>query len=125
MATGSSIVGATGNQDVDGLLGGVKWNDNNVLFNFPSSASYYPANYGTVQAPDGTQVNFPAGFVAASTSFQNMVQKALNEYAAVATLTFTEVANNAASNISVARTTALGPDTPLGFRGYGFFPGSS
>src|SRR5215470_19264602 len=103
MATGSSIVGATGNQDVDGLLGGVKWNDNNVLFNFPSSAAYYPGDYGTVQAPDGTQVNFPAGFVAVSTSFQNMVRKALGEYAAVTNLTFAEVASDAASNISAAR----------------------
>jgi serralysin len=124
MATGGTSVGATGEQDVDGLLAGIRWNDLSVLFNFPAAANYYPGNYGTVSAPNGTAVSFPAGFVAVSASFQNMVRKALGEFESVTNLTFTEVAPGDASNISVARTTSLGPDTPLGFRGYGFYPGS-
>ena len=107
------------------FFGGVKWNSGNVTFNFPALATYYPSNYGTVQAPNGSQVSFPSGIGGVSASFQDMVRGALNEFASVANLTFTEAATDAASNISVARTTSLGPDTSLGFRGYEFFPGSS
>lgn len=38
-------VGATGNQDADGLLSGVRWSGT-VTYSFPDSASDYAANYG-------------------------------------------------------------------------------
>jgi serralysin len=112
-ATGSTPQGATGIQDIDGVLSGVKWNSNDILFNFPTSAAYYPEDY------NGDN-NEPAGFHAASAALKSQVRSALNQFAAVSNLTFTEVNASAASNISVAKTDNLGT-----FDGYGYYPGNS
>ena len=111
MASGSVSQGATGNQDIDGVLSGQRWDSTSITYNFPTLASYYGAGY------NGDN-NEPAGFQAVSASFQAMVRDALAQYASVANLTFTEVGPGAASNISVARTSNLGS-----FNGYGYNPG--
>ncbi|KMO33151.1 hypothetical protein VQ02_21605 [Methylobacterium variabile] len=113
MATGALNQGATGDQDIDGVLSGLRWNSGSITYNVPTSASYYGANYGGVN-------NEPSGFQAASASFQSLIRNALAEYAAVANVTFTEVGANDPANISVARTSSLG-----GFNGYGYYPGSA
>jgi hypothetical protein len=111
MAAGALFQPATGDQKVDGLLGGVKWDSLNVLFNFPISASYYPANYGGV-------FNEPAGFAALSTNFKSIVMTGLGHFSSICNLTFTEVGASAPSNISIARTSNL----PPGSGGSGYFP---
>ncbi len=125
-ATGGTAVGATANQNVNGLLGGVKWNSVSVDYNFPALASHYVAPYGLATGSNGvTTADLSTGFVAASESFKSMTRTALAEFSAVTSLVFNEVAATAASNISVARTTQLGSATPMGFGGYGYYPGSS
>ena len=113
MATGSVNQPATGDQDVDGVLSGKKWNTSQISYNFPTSASYYGSNY------DGDN-DEPSGFQPVSASFQAMYQDALKQYASVANVTFTEVGAASASNISVARTNTLGANFS-----YGYNPGSA
>ncbi|WP_238185385.1 M10 family metallopeptidase, partial [Methylobacterium trifolii] len=113
MATGGASQGATGNQDLDGLLSGSRWDGTSITYNFPTGAGYYPADYNGAN-------NEPASFVAVSASFQSMVRDALHQYELVANVTFTEVGAGDAANISVARTGNLN-----GFSGYGYNPGSA
>ena len=73
----------TGNTYIDGLLTGTKWAVNSLTFSFPASASFYEANYGS-----GENLN---GFEAFNTVQQAAVRSILQNYGAVANLTFTEV----------------------------------
>jgi serralysin len=125
-ATGANTVNATGVTDVDGLLGGLQWNSTAIDFNFPGLASYYAPPYGLATGSDGvTTADLSTGFVAVSETFKTMTRTALAEFAAVTNLAFNEVGASATSNISIGRTTQLGSGTPLGFSGYGYYPGSS
>ena len=109
-ATGPVQQPLTGNQDIDGLLLGARWNGTNISFNFPANRSYYPSNYGSLYGE-------PNGFQAVSASFQSMVRDALAQYASVANLTFTEAGPTDPALISVARTSNLN-----GFNGLGYGP---
>ena len=44
-------ISATGNQDIDGLLGGTAWSGV-VTYSFPDSPSVYSANYGYGEVTD-------------------------------------------------------------------------
>ena len=114
MASASAAVSASGIQDVDGLLSGLKWAFTGgpvVLYNFPTSASYYASPYPN---------DFPDGFVGVSAAFKATFRKALAEFASVIDVTFSEVGSGAASDISVARSSVL---ATLGYNGYGRYPG--
>lgn len=113
MATGSVRQSATGDQDIDGLLTGVKWNASRITYNFPSSASSYPSNYGGAN-------DEPTGFHPVSSSFKTMFRAALHQYELVANVDFVEVGASAPANISAARTSSLG-----NFSGYGYAPGTT
>lgn len=41
----TAVVGSTGNQGIDGLLGGVKWSDGFITYSFPSLTSQYQSGY--------------------------------------------------------------------------------
>jgi Ca2+-binding RTX toxin-like protein len=118
MPNSSTTVSATGNAYLDGMLGGVRWTNATIDYNFPIAAGYYTSPYGGY-------AEFPSQFVAVSESFKTMVRKALGEFAAVANVTFNEVAATSASDISVARTGLLGTSSGNQFTGYGYYPGSS
>ena len=73
-----SIVNASGNQDIDGILWGWKYDLINISFSFPT---------GTGEYSSYTQVNGFQGFSA----FQaNAARQALNNIASFTNLTFTE-----------------------------------
>ena len=73
-----SVVNASGNQDIDGILWGWKYSQTNITYSFPTSTSEY-SSYA--------QVNGFQGFSA----FQaNAARQALNNIASFTNLTFTE-----------------------------------
>ncbi|HKU06828.1 MAG TPA: M10 family metallopeptidase, partial [Bradyrhizobium sp.] len=77
----TASVSPTGNPYVDGILSGVEWGVSTLTFSFPASASYYeytsePGN----------------NFKAFTTVQQAAIRDVLAEYASVANVTFTEIA---------------------------------
>ena len=43
--TGTAAVAASGNQGIDGLLSGVRWNGGSITYSFPDSAADYQAGH--------------------------------------------------------------------------------
>lgn len=113
VATGALEQQATGDQKIDGILTGVRWNSNIVTFNFPTSSNYYLAEYS-----DNGE---PTKFIAVSDSFQTLIRAGLAEFSAVSGLEFAEVGDDDASNVSVGRSARVGE---LDFNGFGYYPGS-
>ena len=97
----------TGDPYIDSELRGVKWSSNYLTFNFPTSASYYPADYSDENEAGNN-------FHAASADQQDAVRWALaKQFANVADLHFTEVASDATAQLSIAQSDA--PDTAWGY----------
>ena len=46
-----TTIASSGNQNIDGLLLGVKWAVNNFTFSFPTDASFYGAGYRATVKP--------------------------------------------------------------------------
>jgi serralysin len=74
----------TGDAYIDGVLDEVKWAVNNFTYSFPTSGSYYGSPYGSAENV--------TNFGALNTVQRTTVRAALNMYASVANLTFTEIA---------------------------------
>ncbi len=55
---GEQQIGATGDQNIDGILTGYGWNSLNLTYSFPNSS----ADYGTSQGTGSGQYNDPAPF---------------------------------------------------------------
>jgi len=77
----TSTVTASGNQDVDGLLSGVRWASGNLTYSFPASAGLYGSNYSTK--------NEPSTFGTLNATQQRAATEILEFYASVANVTFT------------------------------------
>ncbi|MFC1458351.1 M10 family metallopeptidase [Microvirga arabica] len=77
----------TGNPYIDGVLGDRKWATAGFTFSFPTSGSYYGANYGS-----GENVT---NFGALNATQQTTIRSALKMYASVANLSFIEIAETA------------------------------
>ena len=78
---GTSTVAATGSQDINGLLSGVKWATSTLTFSFPQSASAY----------DYSQNGEVNTFGILSASAQTAARGILDMYESVANVTFTEL----------------------------------
>ena len=77
-------------QEVDGLLSGVKWADETISFSFPNDPSDYGKNYAS---------NEPSkNFVPFDPAEQEAVRSILNNFAAVTDLTFVEYPTNGHSD---------------------------
>ena len=79
-----SVVNASGNQDIDGILWGWKYSQTNITYSFPTSSTEY-GGYA--------QVN---GFQSFSTFQANAARQALNNIASFTNLTFTETTSGGA-----------------------------
>jgi serralysin len=102
----------TGDNYVDGILSGYKWSHNYIKFNFPTSASYYPAGYSTADEPHNN-------FGITTAAQQDAVRWALfQNYAKVSNLHFMEVGANDAATISVAQSDDPGT-------AWGYYPSSN
>lgn len=81
VAAGTTAVAATGDQDIDGLLSGTKWNTATLTFSFPSR-DFYEADYGSGE---------PDSFAALTGAQQSAALAALAAFEAVSALSFTRV----------------------------------
>lgn len=80
----------TGNAYVDGVLSDLKWAANNLSYSFPSSASFYGSSYANGEPLDN--------FAALSATQQAAARAVLQQFSAVANLSFTEVAETATTH---------------------------
>ena len=78
--TATASVSPTGDPYLDGILSGTKWGVTSLTFSFPTDPSFY--SYTTEAATN---------FKAFTTVQQEAVREVLQNYSAVANLTFTEV----------------------------------
>src|SRR5688500_16373452 len=78
----TSNVPLSGNQDIDGVLSGIRWASGALEYSFPTSANLYPPGYGSEPLNNfapllGNQVT--------------AVRTVLAQFASVANLSFTEI----------------------------------
>lgn len=96
-----ALTTASGDQNTDAIIGGTRW-VGAVTFNFPISASYYPAGYEDAH-PFSVNWNIPGTFQTATSGVQNAVLNILqNQFSAVCNLSFTQVAATAPADTSIA-----------------------
>ena len=106
MANTFASVFASGNQDVDGLLSGVRWANPQITFSFPTDPAQYQYS--------GEKNN---NFEAFSAWQQEAVRSTLSHIASVANVSFTEVAGGA-GNLRFAMS-----DTPS--TAWAYYPGNT
>jgi serralysin len=80
-----SIVNPTGNQDIDALLWGYRWDSTSFTFSFPTSSAEY-GGYGTI-----------SGFQVFNAAQQTAVREAFAQIASYVNLTFTETTSAGAT----------------------------
>jgi serralysin len=78
-----TTVSATGDQDIDGLLQGTKWNTTTLTYSFPTSGSYYGAPYASGETTNN--------FQALTTTQQAAAQLVFGLYESIINVNFTEV----------------------------------
>jgi serralysin len=125
MAGGTANV-ASGIVTIDALLGNLKWNNLNLSYNFPDTASYYDAGtYFTAGTAGAPTFDF-ASFAPVTPSLQSAITHAITtELMAVAALNYTlTTPGDAAADSSFARAD-LFVDAELGSPpgGIGYYPG--
>ncbi len=108
MATAGTI-GATGNQDIDGVLSGWRW-IGTVTYSFPDSASDYGINYG-----DGEPT--APGFAQISAAQQTAVNSAMTLIMGYTNINIQFVGTNDA-DIKLAQSSAANPTA------YAYYPGN-
>jgi serralysin len=118
---------ASGNQNIDALLGLFHWSNVNLTYNFPTTSSYYDAStYFTAgSVPAGPGFDFST-FAAVTPSLEAAIDKAIaSELMAVSLLNYTKVASGADADSSFARA-SLFNDAELGAPpgGLGYYPGA-
>jgi serralysin len=97
----------SGNQDIDGILSGVRWASGALTYSFPTSASFYGSSY----SPDDE----PATFSPLNAAQQSAVRAVLAMYAAVAGLTFTQAAESATTHGTLRYAMSDAPGTAWGY----------
>jgi serralysin len=102
----------TGNAYIDGLLGDYKWATNTFTFSFPAHGSYYGSSSGS-----GENVT---NFGAFNTSQQAVTRDALQMYASVANLSFTEASETSSQHADLRFALSDRPGTA-----WAYFPSTS
>ena len=103
----TATVIASGNQDTDGVLSGIRWASGALTYSFPSSASFYGSNY----SPDDE----PGTFSALNATQQSAARAILAMYAAVANLTFAPVVESATNHGTIRFAMSSAPETAWGY----------
>ena len=109
LATVTSV-GAAGNQDIDGLLSGLKWSGT-LTYSFPDSSGDYGAGYGYGEPRS-------AGFAQVSAMQQQAVHAIMAQIAGFTNLTI-EFAGTNGADIRLAQSSAANPTS------YAYYPGIS
>jgi serralysin len=110
------VVPPTGNQGIDGLLGGVAWNSNAITYSFPTAASLYGASLGTGpgQYPNPAPFN---GFAPLTTRQQADVARAFSLISSYTRATFTPITEQASVHATIRFANSSFPPTA-----YAFYP---
>lgn len=87
-----AAVSTTGNNSLDSLLSGVRWNESAVSFSFPDADSTFVGNYSSAQEPDNS-------FAELTSAQRQGVVEALSMWSSVANLSFTEITEPSASGV--------------------------
>lgn len=101
-------MGATGNQDIDGLLSGVRWSGT-VTYSFPDSRNDYPSGYGSGEPH--------TGFSQIAAGTQNAVNAVMASLEALTNITINFAGTNGA-DIQIAKSSAANPTS------YAYYPGN-
>jgi VCBS repeat-containing protein len=107
--TATATVSATTNPYVNGILSGVKWGPTSLTYSFPQSASYY--EYGGER---------DTNFKAFTSVQQDAVRKALDNYSAVANITFTEITETSTQHATLRYAGSDSPSTA-----WAYYPSTS
>jgi serralysin len=102
----------SGNIYSDGVIGDYKWAVNSFTYSFPTSGSYYGSSYGS-----GENVT---SFGAFNTSQQAVTRDALQMYASVANLSFTEATETSSQHADLRFALSDKPGTA-----WAYFPSTS
>jgi hypothetical protein len=95
------------NQDIDGILWGYRWDDNNFTYSFPTGISGYTGY---------TQIN---GFEAFNAAQQTAVNRALANIASFANVTFTQVSASTPAELRFAEATSYNSNDGRGLHAPG------
>ena len=104
--TATNTVGLTGNAYVDGLFTGTKWATTSLTYSFPASASLY-GSYPSSEPSNG--------FLAFTSTQQQAVTKILSNYAAVANLHFSLIAETSSSSATIRYAETNAVSTAIGY----------
>ncbi len=102
----------TGNAYIDGVLGDWKWAVRDFTFSFPTSASFYGYGYG-----DGEPLN---GFAVFNAAQKTAARAALDQFASVANVTFTEITESATKHADLRLASSDAPKTA-----WAYFPSTA
>ncbi len=102
----------TGNAYIDGVLGDTKWAVNSFTYSFPTSGDYYGSGYGS-----GENTN---NFGAFNSAQQTATRAALDEFASVANLSFTEISETSTQHADLRFAMSDDPATA-----WAYFPDTS
>jgi serralysin len=102
----------TGDAYIDGVLGDYKWAVNSFTFSFPTSGSSYGTGYGSGENTDN--------FGAFSSAQQAATRTVLAEFASVANLKFTEIAETSTQHADFRYAMSDAPSTA-----WAYFPTTS
>jgi serralysin len=102
----------TGDAYVDGILGTSKWAANSLTYSFPTDGSYYGNAYGSAENV--------TNFGSLNGAQQKMARSALQMYASVANLHFTELAETATQHADLRFAQSDKPSS-----GWAYFPSTA
>lgn len=85
MALTAAVI-ASGDQNLDGLLSGLRWDAAALTYSFPESSSYYEANYGGSEPQKG--------FASLTQAQASAARRIFAMFASVISIEFTEVREN-------------------------------
>lgn len=119
-ANGEYTVTNTGDDNVDAILIGSKWDSTNLTFTFPSTSSYFTDDPYEI-FPGGFDQGYVDNFIAANAAWQTATRAVMENVNAVSGLNITELLNPSASN-QADIVIALTSDTSIGTAS-GRFPG--
>jgi Ca2+-binding RTX toxin-like protein len=103
---------ATGNAYIDGMLGNYRWAANSLTYSFPTNGSYYGNTYGSAENV--------TNFGSFNDAQQKMARSALQMYASVANLHFTELTETATQHADLRFAQSDKPSS-----GWAYFPSTA
>ncbi|MDX5593970.1 M10 family metallopeptidase, partial [Pseudovibrio sp. SPO723] len=99
----------TGDQNIDGLIWGTRWNDTNITYRFPTLESQISPGYET-------EAESIVGF---NNAWKVAAREIFDNYEEVSNLVFSEVSASSDSNLTLARTNDTSISTAYGVYPYG------